>query len=212
MSGWWRLPHEAFDLAESHGPLVFTVLAYLESCSDQHGCSFPTRDTIARRIGSSKSSVTRALKQLVAMRVIAIEREAHQANRYRILKYRASVTVTPATPEQVSQRHLASVTVTPEQVSQCAPNKNHGTRTKNKSAHPSVEEVAAYCRERSNGIDGQHFVDYHQARGWKYGPGKPVVDWKAAVRTWERRDRNGHGDEDGKPHAPTLIEGLELET
>lgn len=52
---------------------------------------------------------------------------------------------------------------------------------------PSVAEVRVYCEERKNGIDPDDFVDYYEARGWKYGQGKPVVDWKAAVRTWEKR-------------------------
>ena len=53
---------------------------------------------------------------------------------------------------------------------------------------PTVEEVRSYCQERNNGIDPDAFVDYYTARGWKYGQGKPVEDWKAAVRTWERRE------------------------
>ena len=54
---------------------------------------------------------------------------------------------------------------------------------------PSVEEVRAYCQERGNGIDPDAFVDFYAARGWKYGAGRPIVDWKAAVRTWEARRR-----------------------
>lgn len=54
---------------------------------------------------------------------------------------------------------------------------------------PTIEEVRAYCKERRNGIDAQHFVDYYTANGWKVGK-NPMKDWKAAVRTWER---NGNG-------------------
>ena len=60
---------------------------------------------------------------------------------------------------------------------------------------PSVDEVRAYCLERKNGIDPQAFVDYYEARGWKYGPGKPVVDWKACVRTWENRRKQEGGEQ-----------------
>lgn len=56
---------------------------------------------------------------------------------------------------------------------------------------PTVEEVAAYCRERRNNVDAQHFVDYYSSNGWKVGK-NPMKDWKAAVRTWERRDGYGH--------------------
>ena len=57
---------------------------------------------------------------------------------------------------------------------------------------PTVEEVQAYCDERRNGIDAQRFVDYYAAVGWVVGK-KPVKDWRACVRTWERNDRGSPG-------------------
>lgn len=59
---------------------------------------------------------------------------------------------------------------------------------------PKPEEVEAYCRERHNGIDAAHFVDFYTANGWSQGRGKPIRDWKAAVRTWEGREKNGRND------------------
>lgn len=53
---------------------------------------------------------------------------------------------------------------------------------------PTVEEVAAYCRERGNSVDPQRFVDYYTANGWMVGRNK-MKDWKASVRTWERREK-----------------------
>lgn len=52
---------------------------------------------------------------------------------------------------------------------------------------PDAEEVEAYCRERNNHIDAQRFVDFYASKGWKVGK-EPMKDWKAAVRTWERRN------------------------
>ena len=60
---------------------------------------------------------------------------------------------------------------------------------------PKVEEVAAYCLERGNGIDAQHFIDFYESKGWKVGR-TPMKSWKAAVRTWE--NRNG----DKQPETP----------
>lgn len=54
---------------------------------------------------------------------------------------------------------------------------------------PTVEEVAAYCRKRGNGIDPETFVDYYRANGWIQGKGKPIKDWQACVRTWEKREK-----------------------
>ena len=61
---------------------------------------------------------------------------------------------------------------------------------------PSVDEVRTYCTERGNGVDAERFVDYYTARGWLAGKSK-MKDWKAAVRTWERNDREDrHGSTD----------------
>ena len=60
----------------------------------------------------------------------------------------------------------------------------------NSQAHfvkPSLEEVQAYCRERENNVDAQRWFDYYSANGWKVGK-NPMKDWKAAVRTWERKE------------------------
>ena len=59
--------------------------------------------------------------------------------------------------------------------------------TKKKFSPPTVLEVAAYCVERNNGINAEAFVDYYAANGWVQGKSrKPITDWKACIRTWER--------------------------
>lgn len=57
-----------------------------------------------------------------------------------------------------------------------------------KFTKPTVEQVAAYCSERNNGINAQQFVDFYASKGWKVG-NTPMKDWQAAVRNWERRDK-----------------------
>ena len=51
---------------------------------------------------------------------------------------------------------------------------------------PTVGEVQAYCDSRGSRIDAQGFVDFYQSKGWKVGK-NPMKDWRAAVRTWERK-------------------------
>ena len=69
------------------------------------------------------------------------------------------------------------------------------TKTASRFTPPKVEEVAEYCKERKNGIDPQRFVDYYDARGWTYGKGTKMRDWKAAVRLWERgNSKDAHKD------------------
>ena len=57
---------------------------------------------------------------------------------------------------------------------------------------PTLEEVQAYCDERNNGVDAQRWLDYYEANGWKVGK-NPMKDWKASVRTWERKETKTNG-------------------
>ncbi|MDV3952126.1 hypothetical protein AB9J70_06345 [Elizabethkingia anophelis] len=62
---------------------------------------------------------------------------------------------------------------------------------------PSVQEVQAYCNERSNGISGYEFVTFYQSKGWMIGKNK-MKDWQAAVRTWEaKRNKDGNNQKTG---------------
>lgn len=53
---------------------------------------------------------------------------------------------------------------------------------------PTLEEITAYCTERKNNVDPQAFFDFYESVGWRVG-NKPMKDWKACVRTWERREQ-----------------------
>ncbi len=62
---------------------------------------------------------------------------------------------------------------------------NGAKRAKRAFTKPSVAEIRAYCEERGNSINAQHFFDHYEANGWMVGK-NAMKDWKAAVRTWER--------------------------
>jgi hypothetical protein len=58
---------------------------------------------------------------------------------------------------------------------------------------PTLEEVKEYCAQRASEgkprVDPEQFFDFYEANGWVQGArGKPVKDWRACVRTWERSD------------------------
>lgn len=79
-------------------------------------------------------------------------------------------------------------------------------KRRRKFAKPTVEEVAAYIREIGAKIDAHGFVDYYTSSAspdgaWLVG-NRPMRDWRAAVRNWERMRKewgdNGNG---GSKHA-----------
>lgn len=67
---------------------------------------------------------------------------------------------------------------------------------------PTVEEVREYVSSKNYHISAEAFVDYYEARGWKYGQGKPMVDWKAAVRNWEHRNKERANSDKGDDRMP----------
>lgn len=52
---------------------------------------------------------------------------------------------------------------------------------------PTLDDVKDYCIERNNNIEAEAFLDFYDSKDWKIGKNK-MKDWKAAVRTWERRE------------------------
>lgn len=66
--------------------------------------------------------------------------------------------------------------------------KKENIKRKSIFVRPSVEDVREYCRERNNSVDPQTFVDFYAAKGWKVGTAS-MKDWKACVRTWEKREQ-----------------------
>lgn len=93
----------------------------------------------------------------------------------------------PAMPDSPNDRRIVADASPPEGSGEEGILRKENIQKKRK---PTVEEVNAYCLERNNGIDPQSFMDHYDANGWVQGKGrKPIVDWRAAIRTWEKNRR-----------------------
>ena len=57
---------------------------------------------------------------------------------------------------------------------------------------PTVEEVRTECTAKGYTVNPEAFVDYYTSNGWKVGK-NPMKDWKAALRTWQRKEQEGGG-------------------
>ena len=66
--------------------------------------------------------------------------------------------------------------------------KNNNKTQKSSFIPPSLEEVKQYCKERNNNIDANAFINFYESKGWYVGKNK-MVSWKAAIRTWESKDK-----------------------
>ena len=53
---------------------------------------------------------------------------------------------------------------------------------------PTLIEIDLYCADRKNNVDHLAFYDFYESKNWMVGKNK-MKDWKAAIRTWERREK-----------------------
>ena len=83
------------------------------------------------------------------------------------------------------------------------------TTTKRKRFEkPTLSEIKAYCIERNNNVDAQHFFDHYESNGWKVGKNS-MKNWQAAVRTWERSEyRKPNSKKNSKEDAINVVNNL----
>ena len=53
---------------------------------------------------------------------------------------------------------------------------------------PTVEEIAAYCKEKKYTVNAQQFFNYYESNGWKIGR-NAMKSWQAAVQNWNTREK-----------------------
>ena len=53
---------------------------------------------------------------------------------------------------------------------------------------PTVEEIAAFCKEKKYSVNAQQFFNFYESNGWKIGR-NAMKSWQAAVQNWNTRDK-----------------------
>lgn len=80
-----------------------------------------------------------------------------------------------------------------------APKKQKTKKTRQEFIQPSQEQLRAYMLKLRGDDWGEakcnfladFCLDHYRTNGWAQNRGKPVVDWRAAVRNWIRREESG---------------------
>ena len=93
-----------------------------------------------------------------------------------------------ATNRQLNRQSTDDSTPSKEYIERVERNRK-GRKTPTVFIKPTVDEVEEYCHERQNHVNPVRFVDYYDSCGWTVGKGKPMKDWRAAVRTWEKSEQ-----------------------
>jgi len=145
--------------------------------------------SLAEKWGWSRGKVRRFLKDLAERQQI-VQQNNKLTSLITITKYdlyQFSDTTGSTTDGQQTVQQTDNRQYTKKEVNKV---KNIKTATpREKFIQPTIEEVSLYCQERKNSVDAESWMNHYQAKGWKIGD-TPMKDWKAAVRTWEKRSFN----------------------
>jgi hypothetical protein len=187
-------PHRALNNATTWNLLIWEsdlgthakmVACYLRThMNDYQEIAFPSVGRIARYCAISENTARKALRQLCAGGYLA---ETGQHPKYQTKIYSIR---TPSGGEPLQEVSHTPSGGEPELT-------NELTNTLFKGIPPDREAVVKYCIERGNGIDVDVFMDFYESKGWLIGKNK-MKDWKAAVRTWEKRNEKATESNRGK--------------
>lgn len=105
-------------------------------------------------------------------------------------------------PENPESRKTASHPPAKEELSLFPQPEEQKKRTYFKP--PTVEEVAAYVKEKGYSVDAEKFVSFYDSKGWMIGKNK-MQKWRAAVATWQRKQSGYSGGRATTPAQQSLI-------
>lgn len=197
MSGWIRLQRSILDhwvFSEADALKLWLYLLTSANYEDKsrmfngrlieikRGQLIYGRHAVSQRLGITEAKLRRYLKQFIKDEMISQQ----ITNKYSVITitcYEKYQDVNQQTAGKSPTKRRQSAT--PKQV----------TINNKQFKAPSVDEVAAYCESRGNGIKPEAFVDYYEARGWMIGKHK-MKSWQSAVRTWENRRKEQQPNND----------------
>lgn len=176
----------AFDLEGLSSSEKLTLLALCDR-ADQNGKCWPAYTDILRRTGLNRKTLASTIRSLEDKGLIEKGKRHGRSTVYSIL---SSTDIGTGCGEGRPKNGTGGRPKNGTRVGPILghkPYNNHQIEPKGKKfVPPSVSEVHEYCMERGNKVDAETFVDFYSMKGWKVG-NTGMKDWKAAVRTWEKR-------------------------
>lgn len=186
--------------------LVAVMLMY--HVNRKNGLCYPSISTLASDCGCQPTTVKKALAELKALGFISWETKqlpkmSTRVNHYNMLfaHWSESDQCNDQTndwsfdrsfdqsPDRSISGHKPIEPKEPIEPKKTPHTPQGGDSARSRSTRfvpPSSDEVQRYCDERHNGIVGSEFCDFYASKGWMIGKTR-MKDWKAAIRTWERK-------------------------
>lgn len=73
---------------------------------------------------------------------------------------------------------------------------------------PTIEEIKQFCTENNKNVDAESFYNFYESKNWMIGKNK-MQKWKAAVCTWDRKNKVSKPSEPYKQTVPVYSNDIE---
>lgn len=166
--------------------------AELTAMSQKEGYCWASNSYFSELFGVSKNTITRWLMNLKSYGHVTVDiiREGKQITRREIYPINNNVDTYPQ--KRGGGTHKNDDTPTHKNGEENTTSNNttsiNRERVK-KFAPPTLQKLNAYISTREIQIDAENFLDHYKSNGWMVGRNK-MKDWKAAVRTWEKKEKS----------------------
>ena len=189
--GWYYVITQ--EIRESFEGKEADVFAVINGFSQEgQGCFYGSLAQLSQFCGiKSKTTTQKILKNLVEKGAIVKEENLH--NGVKFCSYRVNNNWFGISENDMGYTKNChggiSENVTNNKREEI--NININSLYKKGSSHfqkPSVDDIRSYCQERGNKVDPEQFYNFYESKGWLVGK-SPMKDWRAAVLTWEKREK-----------------------
>ena len=181
--GWFYVITQ--EIRESFDGEEADVFAVINGFSQEgQGCFYGSLSLLSQFCGiRSKTTTQRILKNLVAKGAIVKTDELHNGVKFCTYKVNKNW-------YGMSKIDMGSISIIDTNNKEDI-NINNNSLYKRGSSRfqkPSIDEIRQYCSSRNNSVDPEQFFNFYESKGWTIGK-SPMKDWRAAVRTWEKREK-----------------------
>ena len=181
--GWFYVITQ--EIRESFDGKEADVFAVINGFSQEgQGCFYGSLSLLSQFCGiRSKTTTQRILKNLVAKGAIVKTDELHNGVKFCTYKVNKNW-------YGMSKIDMGDISIIDTNNKEDI-NINNNSLYKRESSRfqkPSIDEIRQYCSSRNNRVDPEQFFNFYESKGWIIGK-SPMKDWRAAVRTWEKREK-----------------------
>lgn len=182
--GWYYVITQ--EIRESFEGKEADVFAVINGFSREgQGCFYGSLSLLSQFCGiKSKTTTQKILKSLVAKGAIVKGEDLHNGVKFCTYKVNKNW-------YGISKIDMGGISETDTNKKENE-NINIDSLSKRGSSHfqkPSLDDIRAYCISRGNNVDPEQFLNFYESKGWMVGK-TPMRDWRAAIRTWEKREND----------------------